>query len=94
MRLAQTRKTLETVPDANGDRMGFMGRRYKLPDADGRLRPVPDPLADALERASGHAHESNCLLSSTCCRLCWSAAAQDVNAACARPPGWTPCCAS
>ena len=26
---AQTRKTLETVPDANGDRTGFMGRRYK-----------------------------------------------------------------
>jgi site-specific DNA-methyltransferase (adenine-specific) len=25
----QTRKTLETVPDANGDRTGFMGRRYK-----------------------------------------------------------------
>ena len=57
---AQTRKTLETVPDANGDRTGFMGRRYKLPDAEGRLRPVPDLLADALERARGYAHELNC----------------------------------
>jgi site-specific DNA-methyltransferase (adenine-specific) len=26
---AQTRKTLETVPDADGDRTGFNGRRYK-----------------------------------------------------------------
>ncbi|MFI5009120.1 MAG: DNA-methyltransferase [Solirubrobacterales bacterium] len=26
---AQTRKTLQTVPDAGGDRTGFMGRRYK-----------------------------------------------------------------
>ena len=26
---AQTRKTLETVPDQDGDRTGFMGRRYK-----------------------------------------------------------------
>jgi hypothetical protein len=48
------------VPGANGDRTGFMGRRYKLPDAEGRLRPVPDLLADALERARGHAHELNC----------------------------------
>jgi site-specific DNA-methyltransferase (adenine-specific) len=26
---AQTRKTLQTVPDQDGDRTGFMGRRYK-----------------------------------------------------------------
>ena len=26
---AQTRKTLQTVPDVKGDRAGFMGRRYK-----------------------------------------------------------------
>jgi site-specific DNA-methyltransferase (adenine-specific) len=26
---AQTRKTLQTVPDESGDRTGFMGRRYK-----------------------------------------------------------------
>lgn len=26
---AQTRKTLQTVPDKDGDRTGFMGRRYK-----------------------------------------------------------------
>jgi site-specific DNA-methyltransferase (adenine-specific) len=26
---AQTRKTLQTAPDQNGDRTGFMGRRYK-----------------------------------------------------------------
>jgi DNA modification methylase len=26
---AQTRRTLQTVPDANGDRVGFQGRRFK-----------------------------------------------------------------
>ncbi len=26
---AQTRRTLETIPDKDGDRVGFMGRRYK-----------------------------------------------------------------
>ena len=26
---SQTRKTLETVPDGDGDRTGFQGRRYK-----------------------------------------------------------------
>ena len=33
---AQTRKTLQTVPDESGDRTGFMGRRYVLID----LNPV------------------------------------------------------
>ena len=42
----QRRKTLQTVPDANGDRVGFQGRRYKtrlLAEArvPGRLRGVP-----------------------------------------------------
>jgi carboxylate-amine ligase len=41
-------------------RAARFGVGAELPDAEGRLRPVADLLADALERARGYAHELEC----------------------------------
>jgi carboxylate-amine ligase len=41
-------------------RAARFGVSAELPDAEGRLRPVADLLADALDRARGYAHELEC----------------------------------
>ncbi len=41
-------------------RAARFGVHARLPDAEGRLRPVGELLADALELARTHAHELNC----------------------------------
>jgi site-specific DNA-methyltransferase (adenine-specific) len=60
---SQTRKTLETVPDGDGDRTGFQGRRYKtrlLEESSYR-----DSFADYLAFLAPRLEEAHRLLAST-----------------------------
>jgi site-specific DNA-methyltransferase (adenine-specific) len=60
---SQTRKTLETVPDGDGDRTGFQGRRYKtrlLGESSYR-----DSFADYLAFLAPRLEEAHRLLAST-----------------------------
>src|SRR5579862_9745735 len=53
----QRRKTLRTVPDANGDRIGFQGRRYKTKLlAESSYRDVFDEYLEFIEPRLREAH--------------------------------------
>jgi site-specific DNA-methyltransferase (adenine-specific) len=54
---AQTRRTLQTVPDENGDRVGFQGRRFKTRLlAESSYRDTFEDYLAFLEPRLAHAH--------------------------------------